>query len=491
MAQPATFNFVIQPPDSINGEGSRNLLLAADSLVVFGYSYIEGDEHYSSIFFDNSGNELSRNYFNPPFPMYAFRQEACTPTSSGFVVGSEVTQGDGYGWSALMISLDQNMDTLWLSSFDAANSAYTGFYKAKQIGDYYYGAGYVGDEYDGDGYADDNNMMIACFSPDGEMLWYEQVPAYVEYFGSVANDVFKINDEEYILVGRVINAHGFDPYTMVELNNIQFPILVKVNITTDEFQVFPFANLEFTNHLASTVELEEGDLMVCYGKTIGATSQFSAAERPIAEIHIMRFDPSNFIVEYDNVLDTLYPYGLFNDFMRTSDGGFMITGKSSGQYLDDVWGLTNYPKGFFWKLDSLGNEEWFEEYFAPDPTPDDLYDQLYFWDVEECSDGGFAAVGDWYNNGLPSEHLTWLLKTDCKGKLEPPLLSLSAMIQQNGDTLQVNSTGAGVYDFSWDFGNGEVANVDSLTYVFTEPGEYLVIAIGTYCTIDIDTTFIV
>jgi len=106
-------------------------------------------------------------------------------------------------------------------------------------------------------------------------------------------------------------------------------------------------------------------------------------------------------------LDNAY----MNKILATQDGGVLILGTDIVDYLAGQ----NEFKAFLLKLDSLGNQEWFN-YYAYEYGDGHMSEAF---DVEQTSDGGYVVAGqysDW-NTGstLPRG---WLFKVDDCGDLE-------------------------------------------------------------------------
>ncbi len=95
-----------------------------------------------------------------------------------------------------------------------------------------------------------------------------------------------------------------------------------------------------------------------------------------------------------------------NKMLPTSDGGALILGGYYGYFFDfNSWML---------KVDSNGNEEWFDEYTYQ--TCNDCENLLY--DIELAPDGGCIAAGYFINWAEDPRSSTWLLKVDACGDLE-------------------------------------------------------------------------
>jgi hypothetical protein len=90
-----------------------------------------------------------------------------------------------------------------------------------------------------------------------------------------------------------------------------------------------------------------------------------------------------------------------SDVKPTSDGGFIITGWTTG------WAWGNTPKSFLLKVDSIGNEQWHKIYGGTGPR--------YSYSVELTPDNGFIMAGG-LNTGANSIDINWV-KTDSLGNI--------------------------------------------------------------------------
>ncbi|MCX6275821.1 MAG: T9SS type A sorting domain-containing protein [Bacteroidetes bacterium] len=111
----------------------------------------------------------------------------------------------------------------------------------------------------------------------------------------------------------------------------------------------------------------------------------------------------------------------FNDFIITSDGGFLLGGYTWSQLSGDVTepsrdtSLSWLSQGDFWivKTDSLGNKQW-DKRFGGEYVD-------YFSSIQQTPDGGYLLAGESLSGigGDKSEITTgadtWLVKTDSMG----------------------------------------------------------------------------
>ncbi|OFY96842.1 MAG: hypothetical protein A3K10_08680 [Bacteroidetes bacterium RIFCSPLOWO2_12_FULL_31_6] len=94
-----------------------------------------------------------------------------------------------------------------------------------------------------------------------------------------------------------------------------------------------------------------------------------------------------------------------NDIQQTSDGGFIVTGWTTG------WGNTIYNSSFLLKVDALGNDEWHKIYGGGSST-----NQRDALSVDLTDNNGYMLSGRFYQ-GLATRYDINVIKTDSLGNI--------------------------------------------------------------------------
>ncbi|MBV6484617.1 MAG: hypothetical protein KFKLKKLM_01127 [Flavobacteriales bacterium] len=94
-----------------------------------------------------------------------------------------------------------------------------------------------------------------------------------------------------------------------------------------------------------------------------------------------------------------------NDVQQTSDGGFIITGWTTG------WGNTIVNSSYLLKVDALGNEQWHKIYGGGSST-----NQREAFSVDLTDDNGYIFSGSFYQ-GLATRQDINVIKTDSLGNV--------------------------------------------------------------------------
>lgn len=239
-----------------------------------------------------------------------------------------------------------------------------------------------------------------------------------------------------------------------------------------------FGHPDFFDEQGFATELPDGNVAFYYCHTdyMGSAYEYS---------HVGTLSRVN-ISSGGEILDTItyadsIPICFLHDIVQRNDRIYI---------LGERWGwYGGFTPSFVLITDLEGNQLNYEEYFAENCNMCDNF--LLDLDIAPNGDVVMGGYTDLDTLDYNSKKRSWLVKTDCMGRFSPPPLSFSASITQSGDTLLCTSSGEGVFDFSWDFGDGNSEESDTLNYVYEAAGEYTITAIGTYCTIELDTTFTV
>jgi hypothetical protein len=94
-----------------------------------------------------------------------------------------------------------------------------------------------------------------------------------------------------------------------------------------------------------------------------------------------------------------------NDVQATSDGGYIITGFTTG------WGAGTSANSFLLKVDSLGFEEWHQIYTVPGGVLDIASS------VDTTNDGGYIISGEVRYSSPTNQNDMYVIKTDNLGNL--------------------------------------------------------------------------
>jgi hypothetical protein len=211
---------------------------------------------------------------------------------------------------------------------------------------------------------------------NGNMLW-NQTYGYrlsfengTEYSGSMAQSVVQTSDGGYALAGRTygIGAGLSDFY------------LVKTDEDGNMLWNQTYGGTENDNPL-SMIQTSDGGFAL-----VGYTESFGAGE---GDYWLVKTD-SDGNMEWNKT----YGGSGFDEaasFVQTSDGGYILVGRSTSVENGAVWLV---------KTDANGDIEWSKQ---PSPSHIQLSSPI---SVVETSDGGFALSGDF-----------WVIKTDVNGDI--------------------------------------------------------------------------
>lgn len=371
------------------------------------------------------------------------------------------------GWWDTWVRYDDNLDTLYTLPID--NPIDQGeFFNIHQIipdnlSENYYAIATTD-------WAISGGVMLMKLGSGGEVLEY--YPDIIDdHYIEAAWSTQQTNDGN-ILLGGYVADYDEDFYPPYEYD------ACVGKFTTEGVNIWQhtFGHPDYNDDHAVAIELADESVAMYYVRTDSIQSDAApwSTYGTIERVNINQFG---------QVIDTSgYYEGLrgarFYDIQMNDDKIYAL-GQQWGGY-------SFFNSCFLLVTDLQGNELNYTELYHLECT----YCENYLYDLDIAPNGDVAMVGyvELDTLGYGNTHKTWVVKTDCMGRFQPPPLSFSADIVQNGDTVYCTSTGEGVFDFSWNFGSGEEEG-DTLQHIFTQAGEYTITATGSYCTVDLDTTF--
>lgn len=231
------------------------------------------------------------------------------------------------------------------------------------------------------------NMLVVKLSAAG-------TPDWIRSYGSAdkmetAFDILPMADGGYTVVG--FTGQG----TSGGMDDLGNSYIVRINSTGDTLwtRIYDFGGID---DLYGAIEMENGDIVVA------GTSEIEASTPPAGEVFFIRFNARG-----DSLWTRVYHQtgsDWVEDLIRTSDGGFALTGIYNPP-LDGSGGLQGT---FAQKFDADANEQWYRRY-------------NWQWaglgyNIFEASDHGFYICGQGF---------------DSAGFQEPMVIRVDA----NGDTL--------------------------------------------------------
>jgi Secretion system C-terminal sorting domain len=168
----------------------------------------------------------------------------------------------------------------------------------------------------------------------------------------------------------------------------------------------------------------------------------------IRKLHLMEYNPFTNEVIWDHMYDNLIGHNHYvNDIERTNEGEIIVVGSlyHSPIIYELCDSLYSFTFSYLSKFDISGNQEWQRRYTHDMDALSYIGSEHILYDVEEMTDGGFAAVGDCSENNLTITTSPWVIRTDEWGCVEPGCqnIAVSEFAVDNFATVFPNpSTGA-------------------------------------------------
>jgi hypothetical protein len=241
---------------------------------------------------------------------------------------------------------------------------------------------------------DDNVFLLVSKFDEDSVYWTRQYPIYLNpYFPAEAfsiriSTITPLANGDFLLWGAWTGPWD--------------PMVMRFNSEGEYLAEKHWGNPELDDWCAWPVKLNDSLFMF---------SNRYAVE-PIAKGEPVTFDKPMVGLFNANTMDTVwtktYDHSFTHtdlmDFEQTPDGGFVALGMC---YIIEGPEL----KAFMLKVDSFGNEEWYQQY----SVPVEPYSSTAAYDLEITPDGGLAFVGRFRMGKNLDIKPTWLVKTDACG----------------------------------------------------------------------------
>ena len=162
--------------------------------------------------------------------------------------------------------------------------------------------------------------------------------------------------------------------------------------------------------LANAIQQTSDGGYIMAGKTTSMNNGDVSGNMGNADYWVVKMDTAG-ILEWQKCLGGSY-IDEAKSIEQTSDGGYIVLGTSESNdgQVTGSYGGTDY---WMVKLDSAGTITWQKSYGEWD------YEEAYY--VKQTPDGGYIISGDTYSYSLPGHHGQtdiWILKTDASGNIE-------------------------------------------------------------------------
>lgn len=375
--------------------------------------------------------------------------------SDGFIWAG-TRQGGGEG---ILIKLTNEMDTVWTRSYQMINGYNVNVFsqiEQKANGNLIVaGTLWVSDE---------PNIFLMEVDPNGETLWISDDFDTSNAFQSVY-DLSLTPDENIYVSGR---RYG---------NGYSDPILVRYDSIGNMQWDAVLGNPDLFDSQMKVVALENEGALTCYLHTDSIEVE-AIEESTYGDLHFHVFDEEGNVEEEFQRGETKI-FGAVHDLDMDSEGNVLAVGEGYGGYggFTFSWLLklnSDYSISFERKYDFL--ECWF------------CFNKIQ--DVSIDNNNNYLLSGYVHLDTLQYDFLqqSWMVKTDCEGRLEPPPLDLQLdVLSVNDSTLSVAASGEYFHAYHWDFDDGTLAEGDSVFHVFDSTAVFNVHLTAYYCNIAVDT----
>ncbi|MCB0761489.1 MAG: T9SS type A sorting domain-containing protein [Flavobacteriales bacterium] len=234
---------------------------------------------------------------------------------------------------------------------------------------------------------------------------------------------------------------------------------------------------QFFSSLIKVLTLNDNSVLTCY---LHADSLINpnVVDSSIGEIRYSHFDSEgNLLSEFERGA-TKY-FGVVRDLVQQDDGSILAVG-------NEWTGIGAYTTSWLQKLDSsyeFQSENSYEYMGCNFCT-----NQLNSITIEP--DGSYLLSGYVLLDTLQYDFLqqSWVVKTDCEGRMEPPPLELDlefAII--NDSTFSIAANENVFHEYYWDFDDGTTTWGDSVAHAFDSTGWYDIHLTAYYCNYQVDS----
>ncbi|MFT7611287.1 MAG: hypothetical protein ACI9J3_000229 [Parvicellaceae bacterium] len=311
--------------------------------------------------------------------------------NSGFRLSAEIWDSIGH-WSYLM-NFDLNLDTLWTKKYDYS-SLHSGFDVGVESDNGFVVTGNYNTDYTlGSG----EGTYLQSIDETGDVLWSALLKE------EPINEIIKNKsilqvDDGYVLGGSVTNNSGSIQESQGYISKTDNQGNVMWDIISDD------------NGLTSSwfylLELSNGDILCSHAVAYEEAPSLNWYHFK-SKVYKLNTEEQNLYWEHDYLNDDNLS-GVPLIPKETIDGGIILLGGRFGE-------TTSSYYASLLKIDSLGNQEWYKEYYYED-CPDCFNNLL---DIDIAPDGGFILTGEFFHSdGLPWYKQSWLLKVDACGDEE-------------------------------------------------------------------------
>jgi regulation of enolase protein 1 (concanavalin A-like superfamily) len=354
-----------------NFDYGRSVRQTSDGgFVVAGYTgSFGGNSDFYLIRTDPKGNLLWQKALDGGNGDYGY----CVQQTSdgGFIIAGFTYYLAAGDFDVLLIKTDANGNPLWQKIIGGSNLDYG--YSIQQTTD----GGYIVAGYSYSFGAGISDVYLIKIDASGNLLWQKT------FGGSEADEGYSVqqtSDGGFIIVG-----HTFSFSTVG-----QYVYLIRTDASGNQLWQKTFGGSDI-NTGNSVRQTSDGGFIIA-----GFTNSFGAGS---GDVYLIRTDASGNQLWQKTFGGSNYDYG--NSVQQTSDGGFIVTGKTSslGAGLTDVYLI---------KTDANGNQLWQKTFGGS--NEDDGYA------VQQTSDGGFIIAGTTGSYGAGSYDVL-LIKTDANGTL--------------------------------------------------------------------------
>ncbi len=364
--------------------------LSENGYVSWGLTGTLGDSQTYIFEYDLFGNKVDSNFISHP-DGYVYIGE-----NNNFIK-SEIQSGYTYVCGKLkdndslvgfLIQFDENLDTLYTIEYPLFFETYFRGFTALEdryllLGDYSPTGSFVG-------------SFATKISLAGEVQWTEILREH-QPSDNFANYYAERVGEKYFISGLVMD--NGDQYGMLSITDLEGNLLAEIEYYDQSYDDWSPLGL---------TKLANGELMVV--QSLG----YEEYDDPLNQgfywknIRLAKINPETgeeyWSQIYHDENDLIF--GRWMDIEPTDDGGAIVLGIS---YSDEIF-LYNY----LMKIDSEGNEEWFQTYWIEEGG----FAVNWLRDVEVAHDGGYIMAGTVENYDIDPFSRAWILKVDACGDTE-------------------------------------------------------------------------
>ncbi|MFN0032361.1 MAG: T9SS type A sorting domain-containing protein [Flavobacteriales bacterium] len=394
------FNEYYLPPAIDWGSGeSTNLLQRGDTLFAVGLHPSENGYSTYTHVIDNYGNWLSAYQYDLGENLLLLNYgETILELDTGYIwAGTFATNGS----NPIIKKMDALFSEQWSNVKDITTDTTYGSWLAVQKlndGNYLCSGTIVYDLIPQQPGSNFSTLIVGKYSETGEELWFQELNMsnYEIGQGNSGPFIFPRGGLTELSTGEIL-VWGI-------IYNQRDPLAIKLDMNGNYVDAVKWGNGSQPDGSPWPVPFGNDEFLFAYSHHFQYDSWLdSYSNKP----RVGRLNTISMSVELFPILDHPIANGGILDFEMTPDSGFVAL--AYGYDLD----LLDNGRAYMLKVDSMGNEEWFHEYYPPVE-----YDTPTTYDLEVTSDGGLAFVGNFHVAG-ETYYVTWVVKTDACGYEEP------------------------------------------------------------------------